>query len=306
MLTILICTHNRVDLLSKVLMSLNTAIRPKNLDLQIRVIPNACTDDTIKYLVDYQRIQQSNQWIPLDWAEESKPGKSYALNFGIPLVKSKYIAFVDDDHRIDCDYLQEISSAIGKYPEVSMFCGRILPDWDGWEPAWAHEEGEYAVYPLPVPHYDQGMDEKLITLSGPLPGGGNLIINKSVFNTVGEFSTTLGPQGHNLGGGEDSDFVTRALKSGCAIQYMPGVVQHHYVDTERFNLLYVLRKSYQRSCSVTIVKRVKRSIPPKYLWRKLFSYFMNIIFSLEWRKTRFYLVRVAATIGEISGYIKNA
>ena len=45
-LTILICTHNRADLLERVLVSLNAAKRPVT-PVQILVAANACTDDTM-------------------------------------------------------------------------------------------------------------------------------------------------------------------------------------------------------------------------------------------------------------------
>jgi hypothetical protein len=57
-----------------------------------------------------------------------------------------------------------------------------------------------------------------------------------VFELAGQFSTELGPHGHDLGGGEDSEYVLRALMRGVRCQYVPDVVQHHYVDTERLKL----------------------------------------------------------------------
>lgn len=300
-LTIVICTHNRVDLLEKTLESLNAAERPAGHCIEILVIANACTDSTISFLTNYQRASDIDAVIPLRWEQEPQAGKSYALNLAIGMISTPYVAFVDDDHRIDTAYLKEICAGLTNYPEATLYCGRILPDWDGSEPGWVHDRGPYRIYPLPVPRFDHGESPAEFSKNGPIPGGGNLIVDIEVFKRIGVFSTALGPSGHNLGGGEDSDFVIRALSQGERLQYLPQIIQYHYVDHDRLTLRYILAKSYQRSRSVTRISAAGEPIP-NYLWRKLFTYSAHAIFSLSWQKRRFYLVRLAAAFGELRGY----
>lgn len=304
-LEIVICTHNRSLLLARTLEFLNSAKRPEGSKVGIFVIANACDDDTIKLLSSYRDcdLDQGNYTLPLRFVEERKVGKSYALNTALNMLMAPVIAFVDDDHRIDSEYLVQICSAVRRYSDATIYCGRILPDWDGDEPQWAHDIGEYAIYPLPIPRYDQGLVPKIIGREGPLPGGGNLVVKSEVFARTGKFSTSLGPHGHDLGGGEDSDYVSRALDGGETVQYVPEIVQHHYVEVDRFRLRYLMLKSFQRSQSVTRVKLPVKSWPPKYLWRKLSGYLWKTIISLYWPEKRFYLVRTAATLGEISAYL---
>ena len=66
---------------------------------------------------------------------------------------------------------------------------------------------------------------------------------------VGKFSVELGPQGHNLGGAEDIDWVLRALALGAQLHYAPDMVQFHYVDGARLKTGYVVRKAFARSSS---------------------------------------------------------
>ncbi len=301
-LTILICTHNRAELLERTLLSLNAVDAPRNWKVDILVAANACDDRTHAFLNEYEQQADSCRWLPLYWLAEPTPGKSHALNTAIPLIRSDLVAFVDDDHRVDADYLVNICRAAERYPKADIFCGRILPDWDGAEPVWVHDTGPYRIYPLPVPRYDQGDVPHQIMEGGAIPGGGNLILKREVFERVGSFSTELGPHGHNLGGGEDSDFIKRALSLGEFIQYVPDIVQYHYVDLERFAFLYLIKKSYQRSLSVTRVRKEINSLPPRYLWRKLFVYLFHTATSLYWPQTRFFLMRTAATLGEIGAY----
>lgn len=298
-LTILICTHNRVDLLERALASINAAKRP-TMPVQILVAANACTDDTRARMQAYQARQAEHDWLPLTLIDVPTPGKSHALNRAIPEIDTELTAFVDDDHRVDENYLAAIEQAAQTWPDTGIYCGRILPDWDGSEPAWVHDEGPYRIYPLPVPRYDQGNKPKGITSeTGPIPGGGNLVVRRRVFELAGQFSTELGPHGHDLGGGEDSEYVLRTLARGERCQYTPDIVQHHFVDTERLQLDYLLKKSYQRTRSTA---RIHGSgSVPLYMWRKLAAYGFHSVFSLSWAKRRFYWVRTAAALGEIQG-----
>ncbi|ATE60926.1 sulfatase-like hydrolase/transferase [Thauera sinica] len=298
-LTILICTHNRAALLERVIASLNTAVRPA-LPVRILVAANACTDDTVARMNAYRAAQPGSSRLPLDVLEVPTPGKSHALNTAIPRIDSEIVAFVDDDHRVDANYLVAIEDAVRQWPDASLYCGRILPDWDGTEPAWVHDEGPYRIYPLPVPRYDQGDVPKTITAQeGPIPGGGNLAVRREVFDLCGQFSTELGPHGHDLGGGEDSEYVLRALERGLRCQYQPAMIQYHYVDNERLTLSYLMRKGYQRTRSTSRIRGNGRV--PLYMWRKVGGYAFRGTFCLSWAKRRFYWVRTAAALGELQG-----
>lgn len=305
-LTVVVCTHNRATLLARTLHSLNQSSRPTGCEVEILVIANACTDGTVETLEAYGNRPTGQNSIPLRWAAEPVPGKSHALNRAISLVKDGVLAFVDDDHRVHPEYLAQVCKASRAYPHAGLICGRILADWDGREPSWVHDAGPYRIYPLPVPNYHLGDQPKEVTAEGPAPGGGNLSVRREVFDRIGNFSTDLGPHGHDLGGGEDSDFVYRCLAGGERIQYVPGIRQFHYVDPERLRIGYLLRKGFQRSRSGVRSRATPKTSVPRYVWRKLATYLMLGVVSLSWPRTRFYLVRLAAALGELQGFLDNA
>ncbi len=300
-LTILICTHNRAELLERVLASLNAAMRPPNWQIDILVAANACNDDTHALLDRYQEASAIRAWLPLTWFPEPVPGKSNALNKAMPRVRADIVAFVDDDHRVDVDFLSAICQASEHHPEVDLFCGRIVPDWDGGEPAWVHDSGPYRIYPLPVPRYDLGAEPREIHDEGPLPGGGNLFLRSPWLARVGDFSTEFGPKGHDLGGAEDLEWVRRALALGACLRYAPEVLQYHYVDTQRLRLGYLMHKAFERSASSVRLRHSVEKVP-LFTYRKLAEYLVKGLFSLSWPRTRFFLVRFAAALGEIKGY----
>ena len=305
LLTILICTHNRADLLQKVLASLNTSQRPDSREVDILVVANACTDATHAKLEDYRRRAVHERFLPLTWLAERTPGKSHALNRGAEALEGDWVAVVDDDHRVSADFLVRIDQAISMHRDASMLCGRILPDWDGREPAWVHDTGPHRVYPLPIPRQDFGEKSRELGLDGPIPGGGNQIMRVDVLRRLGAFSTELGPQGHDLGGGEDTEYMLRALRAGERLWYVPEVLQYHHVDLDRLGLRYLMRKAYHRSASSVVLNREagdRGAGVPLYLYRKLAGYAASALLAASSARRRFFLVRSAAALGEMAGH----
>ena len=136
-----------------------------------------------------------------------------------------------------------------------------------------------------------------------------MFLRRSVFERIGLFSEHLGPMKHNLSGGEDVDFVVRAIKSGERFLYVPGAIQYHHVDYDRFTLQYLVKKAYKRS-SVSRHVRCSSSMEissniPLYLYRQVVIRLWKAVFTINQNKRRFYLVRLASALGEIEGLCKS-
>ncbi len=301
---VLICTHNRAALLDRTLTSLNTCQRPADCQVNLFVVANACNDNTDEMLNRYLQRVNKDHLLPLRWIEEPHPGKSCALNTALPQTRAAVIAFVDDDHRVDHGYLKAICQAVHRYPDADLFCGRILPDWDGSEPDWVHDEGPYRIYPLPVPRFELGLEPMRVPPGVATPGGGNLAIRRHLFERVGPFLLELGPQGHDLGGAEDIEWVRRAIAGGAPLEYLPDMLQYHYVDPDRLTLRYLMAKAYERSSSMIRLSTelMEQRRLPLYMIRKAVSYAALALTSLNRRRRRFYLTRLAAALGEIKGF----
>ena len=308
-LTVLIATHNRRGLLERTLHYINEARRPQGWKIDILVAANACTDRTHTILDRYHRAATTPTVgagrLPLRWVAEPRPGKSHALNCAIPLLASEYTAFVDDDHRVDAGYFESVCKAAETYPGADILCGRILPDWDGSEPAWVHDEGPYRIYPLPVPRYDLGDRPIRSPQDTTTPGGGNLVLRTTLFARIGDFSTVYGPVGRGLGGAEDHEWVLRAIAAGAVVQYVPGIVQFHFVDQTRLRVRYLLQKAYERSASAVRLTGSggARGLVPPFMIRKAAQYGLAVATAAGQQQRRFFLVRLAASLGEIKGHV---
>ncbi len=309
-LTVLISSHNRIGLLKRTLRYLNEARRPRDWTVDVLVAANACTDGTHamldRYVRDAPNAPAEPPLLRLRWVAEPRAGKSFAINCAIPLLLSSRVAFVDDDHRVDAEYLESVCRAAEAYPDADILCGRILPDWDGSEPRWVHDDGPYRIYPLPVPRYDLGDRPLASPHEVTTPGGGNLVLRTALFDRVGDFSVAYGPVGRGLGGAEDHEWVLRAIAAGAKVQYVPDIVQYHYVDPTRLKTAYVVRKAYERSASAVRVGGANdgKGIVPAYMLRKAAQYSLAVLASVRAEQRRFHLVRLAASLGEIKGRVR--
>jgi hypothetical protein len=168
-----------------------------------------------------------------------------------------------------------------------------------------HDEGPYRIYPLPIPRYDLGDSPLASPNETATPGGGNLVLRTKLFDRVGDFSTAYGPVGRGLGGAEDHEWVLRAIAAGARVQYVPDIVQHHYVDPTRLTLGYLLRKAYERSASAVRLGGTGegKQLVPAYMFRKAGEYSLAVATSGGPQQRRFHLVRLAASLGEIKGHV---
>jgi len=299
---IIICTHNRAKLLGQALRSLGMMAIPHGCALGVLVVDNASTDETA---AEATRHLHAIRGARTKLVKEPRLGKSYAINRGVEEASGEIIVFVDDDHRVSEGFLAAIVRSVAEEPLCACFCGRILPDWDGSEPRWVHDQEKYPIRPFPIPTYDLGNTRVDVSRGGFLPGAGNLIVRKELFLRVGGFDPSLGPSGHNLSGGEDIDFVQRVLQQGEQIHYLPEAIQYHYVEPSRLRLGYLAKKAYLRSrvaqeLTGTPIGRSIAGVPLYYVWQSLERLFKAVL-TLDGSRRRFYLVRLAAVAGEIRG-----
>ncbi len=299
--SIIICTHNRASLLRQALLSLYDMGLPEGCAAEIIVADNASTDATPAIIDEFSRLNK----FQLKYLFESRLGKTFALNMAIFKASGDVIALVDDDHIISNGYLRAVCQAIQDSSSYNIFCGRVLPGWDGTEPEWVHDNIRYPIRPFPVPCFDLGETRIEIEIEKDgifIPGAGNLVIRKELFQKIGYFSENIGPKGHNLSGGEDIEFLRRALKNGEKILYIPDILQHHQVDQINFTLSYIIKKAYQRSmASYRFLLLQGAGGIPKYLFRQSAERFLKALFTFDMNARRYYLVRLAAVIGEIVG-----
>ncbi len=301
-LAVVICTYNRSASLIQTLESLYRSGYGGREGVDIVVVANNCSDDTPARLADFKSAHP-HATLTLSWIEEPRAGKSYALNAAIAHTAHDVLCFIDDDQTVEAGFLDHLLDGMDAHPDDAIYCGRIWPAWDGSEPAWVHTDGAYAIPIRPFPEFDLGSESLVIAPHDRYPSGGNIVVRRSVFEAIGLFAVELGPTGHNLAGGEDHDFLKRATDRGFSIRYLPKVRQLHAIDAERMSAVYTLRKSFLRSRANFLIRRDEHR-PRLYMFRKILEHFGSAAFTLDARRRFFYLVRLAASLGELTGAVE--
>lgn len=303
-LAVVICTHDRSGLLIQTLSTLYNSDYAGPAPVDVLVVANRCSDDTLDRLAEFQAAHE-HQYLRLRWIEEALPGKSHALNAAIRETRHEALCFIDDDQLVDAHFLTALAEGLAKHPEYGILCGKMNPAWDGSEPGWVHERGRYFIPIRPFPEYDFGDVPKDIPPGHKLPSGGNVTVRRQVFEQVGNFSTDLGPQGHNLMGGEDHEFLARCLAQGVRILYLPTLRQLHAIEPERMRTSYMLRKSYLRSLSARRMNGAPREGLRPYLLVKPVQYGLKALFTLNANRRFHYLIRMSAALGELHAAVEN-
>ena len=101
------------------------------------------------------------------------------------------------------------------------------------------------------------------------------------------------------------EVALRAIAAGAVVQYVPEIVQYHFVDPGRLQLGYVVRKAFERSASAVRLGSTGdgKGLVPPYMIRKAGGYSLAVLTSFGSNERRFHLVRLAASLGEIKGHM---
>jgi glycosyltransferase involved in cell wall biosynthesis len=145
----------------------------------------------------------------------SLPGASLARNVGWQASSGDWIAFVDDDVRVDPLWADALRQSLTTHGEMAFITGRLrLDDAD------ADTERPVAVFDDP--------QERTIH-SGTVDDvghGANIAIRRDALNEVGGYDETLGP-GTTWTAGEDLELIDRLLAGGFTGRYEPAASARH-------------------------------------------------------------------------------
>jgi glycosyltransferase involved in cell wall biosynthesis len=169
------------------------------------------------------------------YAFEPRPGKSHALNSAIRDADAGILAFMDDDVRVEPDWLR-LLTRIFDNPEYAGAGGRILPESEFSPPAWLETSARYSLAPLAM--FDLG------PTAGRLlepPFGTNMAFRREVFARYGDFRRDLGPQPGSEIRSEDTEFGMRVLRGGEHLWYEPAAVVRHVIPRSRVTRHYFLK-----------------------------------------------------------------
>ena len=164
-------------------------------------------------------------------------GLSGARNTGITAATADVIAFLDDDAVAEPDWLERLA---GHYrdPRLIGVGGRADPVWPGGaRPGWFPPEFDWVVGCTHL-----GCPEQVAPVRNLI--GCNMSFRRSVFEDIGGFEATLGRNGADAAGGEETELCIRAAAAYPGGRFLmdPGARVRHSVTAERTGWRYFRRR----------------------------------------------------------------
>jgi GT2 family glycosyltransferase len=217
--TVAVCTRNRPDDLVQCLGSVRAAEGTQ--PAEVLVVDNCPPDDRTREVVS--RLHG------VRYVREPVAGLDVARNRALSEARGEWIAFVDDDVRVDRWWLDGFATALREHPDAAAVTGLVLPAqlqteaqvrferrggfgrgyqqrrWDG-----RHRQGNM-LHPLGA---------------GEFGAGCNMAFDVAVMRSIGGFDDAL-DTGPPLPGGGDLDAFYRVLHAGHVLVYQPEMTVFH-------------------------------------------------------------------------------
>lgn len=298
--TVILCTYNRCQSLSKALQSVAASEMPSSIVWEVLVVDNNSRDQTREVVEGFARLHLDR----FRYLFEPRPGKSHALNAGIREAHGDILAFIDDDVTVEKTWLHNLTAVLDGNTWAGAG-GRIIPDRAFTPPPWLPLDGPNNMGGI-LALFDLG--NTAIELDQP-PFGTNMAFQKKMFEKHGGFRLDLGPRPGSELRNEDTEFGRRLLNAGERLRYEPSARVYHRIPEERLKKGYFLKFCFSHGRA--LIRETGRRpdilrIPRHYLTLlKIGALFVGRSLCWVWTfwnpKLRFYRKAMASmTAGEIA------
>jgi glycosyltransferase involved in cell wall biosynthesis len=270
MISVVICTYNRADTLRRALQSLICQETDGQFSYEILVIDDGSSDGTRAVVSEIASRSQ----VPVRYVCEEGYGIAQARNRCVSESRGEWIAWCDDDQLAEPDWLNQLFAVACRTGADVVGSDRVLslPD----EPVVPLNRVTRVVLGESIYH----RESRLFSYQS-LPTTGNMLIRRSVLDSVGSFDTSM------VYSGEDSDLARRVLAHGFTAWSAPKAVVHHLIPPSRLsaeyfgwvsfrvgrNLAYIDNKEWGRAKTVlACVARIGQALlvnVPLLLWAYL-------------------------------------
>lgn len=240
-LTIIICTYNRLELLLGCVQELARQVEEiGDADIEVVIIDNNSTDGTN---LTVRNRNGQYRWLKL--VEEAKQGLSHARNCGAKVAKGEYLCYLDDDARPSPDYLKNMLRIADEH-QPDIFGGPILPFYTTPKPFWFQDALEIRR------HADRSG-----FVDCPVSGG-NFNIRAELLRELGGFSPEFGIVGSTLRLGEERELLERYRSTRSPeqrrIYYSQDCFIYHHVPAHKMTLRYFTYRAFLSGKMMVAIK----------------------------------------------------
>ncbi len=253
--TFLICTHNSEKRITETLKHIIAQNNPQNIDWEVLIVDYISSDNTLKLSKKiFSKFDDKLKII-----NESKQGKTPALESGLYNAKGEIICIVDDDNWIDENYLNIAYNIMKHNNDVGAIGAFGKPHCEIDPPSWfSNYPGIYA-----VGHQGKKAgyvkDQKRLWFWG----AGSVFRKeawlkakkngfKPFFNpTRGKNSTTFIK---GFTGGEDPEMCYAIQICGYNLWYEPSLIYTHFIPKSRLTKKFILNATSGTGAAAPILR----------------------------------------------------
>ena len=233
-LTIIICTYDRGDVLKDCLESLSLQ-EDQNFDLLI--VDNGLTrqgEQCANYFLEHHP-----KWRFIKCCDV---GLSYARNCGVEESDTEWVGYLDDDATVKSDFINQVKNVI-KRREFDAFGGVYYPWYREGRKKWYSDKyGGNAHAYLPLKRRELHQEEFF--------SGGIAFYKKEIIKSVGGFNPNLGMKGLSVAYGEETELQNILREKGYKLGIAPEVSMNHLVAQYKLSLKWQIVANYQKGKAV--------------------------------------------------------
>ncbi|ESX04736.1 glycosyl transferase [Mesorhizobium sp. LSJC268A00] len=238
----IVCTRDRAAVLEACIASIQAACRAHAaFAAELVVVDNGSRDGTSKRLASIAETSD----IPVTAVSEPRPGLAAARNAGLARARGRVLVFIDDDCKLDRDYLLDLERHYRSGEKWLIRGGRV-------------ELGDARDLPFTIKRCE--VRERLTPAVHPggFVLGCNMTMHRDVAARIGSFDERFGAGGP-LRSAEDTDYLVRAMLLGMPVEYVPDMtVLHHHGRRDRKSIDR-LHRDYSLGNGALCLKHVRHA-----------------------------------------------
>ena len=250
MLSVCLCTLNRLEFLPRTLRSLALQELPAGCELQIVVVDNdaqASARDVVAAFADqYPGIR-------VDYSVHPEQNISLARNQSVARANGDFLYFIDDDEIAQPGWMKTLYDTLLEF-DADAISSDVRAMYDTGTPDWVK---------------DSGFFERRAPAAGQtfrISRQGNCLIRRRalspyVRNGYGPFEPEFGKSG-----GEDALLFRTMMRDGFKLTGCPDAIVHEWVPAERGNLAWMLARARRMGSTFVEVELIVAQQDSPIIW----------------------------------------
>lgn len=250
MLSVVICTHNRVDDVRQCIDALIDQAAQHR--LQLIVVDSACDAPASRAL---HALRDTLPALRVERVDEV--GISKARNVGLSAATAEWVAYLDDDAIPAPDWAEKLLAVLATAsPRAALFGGRIAALF----PHGADARFVTERWKLMLSCVDH--DQRGSAADGFNICGANFVARRAALDDIGGFPLALGRVGGRLIGGEECFVIKKLMNAGYEVIYEPSFGVQHRIHPDRLRRDWIARRAFWEGVTqVAILDALDEKLP---------------------------------------------